>query len=828
VPSCPRLFFLGVLVAAVIAPALSQAPDASRPFRIGEEGYYTADGINVMLFDDFYPEGHQGGLTIVQRGTRVAANGDLRLEPAPGQWSPVPVIGPRRIDRERGTIAVDLWYPDSTKDRRGFNPILYPDVRLAYTVTTATEGGSIRVTVDLAEPLPRAWEGRIGFNLELFPGAFFGEHYLMDGTPGVFPRQVHGPMIGDSATGLLSAPLAMGKEFVVCPQQAGRHLRVSSRREPLELIDGRGVHNNGWFILRSAIAAGATRRAIEWILTPRNDQGWWTQPVIQVSQVGYHPLQPKIAVVELDRADTATAPVLLLRVAADSTVIVRADSTPVRWGRFLRSQYLRFDFTDVRAEGLYRVRCGSAESGTFEIRKDLFARHVWQPTLEYFLPIQMCHMLVRDRYKVWHGLCHADDARMAPPDHNHFDGYLQGASTLTRFRAGEHVPGLNAGGWHDAGDYDLRLESQAETVYKLALAYEWMRDDYDVTTVDQGSHTVQLHLPDGTPDILQQVEHGALTIVGAEESLGRPYRGIIEPTLTQYVHLGDAATATDNLPFVAGGLDPILGRALPQDDRWVFTEVHPERELLAARSLAAASRVLRRLRPSLAARCLRSAEAIAARNADARVLDRCLTAAELLLTRPREADRRFVLDHREVMTGNIERCSEVMGRLVRVLQDQSFTDSARAAAARWALEVARTRMENPYNVPYRPHIWGAGWGIQALGVHQLLLHEAFPTAVPIDGAWHALAFVLGCHPGDNVASFVSGVGARSVTAAYGPNRDEWSFLPGGVVSGTALVRPDLPELKVWPYFWQQTEYVLGGGTVDFLILGMAADRLLNR
>ena len=95
-------------------------------------------------------------------------------------------------------------------------------------------------------------------------------------------------------------------------------------------------------------------------------------------------------------------------------------------------------------------------------------------------------------------------------------------------------------------------------------------------------------------------------------------------------------------------------------------------------------------------------------------------------------------------------------------------------------------------------------------------------------ALNALNFVLGCHPGANNASFVSGVGERSLTVAYGTNRDEWSYIPGGVASGTALIRPDLPELRIWPFFWQQTEYVMGGGTVDFMLLAMAADRLLNK
>jgi hypothetical protein len=45
-----------------------------------------------------------------------------------------------------------------------------------------------------------------------------------------------------------------------------------------------------------------------------------------------------------------------------------------------------------------------------------------------------------------------------------------------------------------------------------------------------------------------------------------------------------------------------------------------------------------------------------------------------------------------------------------------------------------------------------------------------------------------------------------------------------VISGTALIRPDLPELKVWPFFWQQTEYVLGGGEANYMFLALAADR----
>ncbi|MGE4587579.1 MAG: hypothetical protein AB7D05_09580 [Mangrovibacterium sp.] len=43
----------------------------------------------------------------------------------------------------------------------------------------------------------------------------------------------------------------------------------------------------------------------------------------------------------------------------------------------------------------------------------------------------------------------------------------------------------------------------------------------------------------GKPDLLQQVEHGTLSLVGVYRSLGRLYRGVICSDLRQYVMLGD-------------------------------------------------------------------------------------------------------------------------------------------------------------------------------------------------------------------------------------------------------------------------------------------------
>lgn len=57
---------------------------------INDLGYFEKPGLNVTVFSDIYPDGHQTGVSVIQHGVRVAANGDLRLEASPGQWSPVP------------------------------------------------------------------------------------------------------------------------------------------------------------------------------------------------------------------------------------------------------------------------------------------------------------------------------------------------------------------------------------------------------------------------------------------------------------------------------------------------------------------------------------------------------------------------------------------------------------------------------------------------------------------------------------------------------------------------------------------------------------------
>ena len=816
-------------------------------------GYFRNGGVNVMAFDDIYPEGHQSGVSVIMHGRRVATCGDVRFEPTPGQWQPVPKQVRRALDADGNAIVTELRFPDEDKSLRGANPMIYPDVELDYRVTVRGEGAAVLVTVDLDRPVPEAFRGKLCFNLELFPGVLFGKPWILDDRCGVFPRQPNGPvkaqqgnfprsghqrldvnrrpfadrkrLAGDGKTynpiladDWIAEPYAQGRTLTICPDDDAMRLVVEclSRDTELKLYDGRMNHNNGWFVVSSELPPNRTLQALCWRITPCAIPGWRSPTVIQVSQVGYHPDQVKRAVLELDPESALPQAAALYAVTADGERFVRRLAV-ASWGRFLRYRYAHADFSDVKAEGLYRLRCGEAQSALFKISRDVYDRGVWQSVLEYFLPVQMCHMRVQEKYRVWHGLCHNDDARMAPLNLNHFDSYAQGDSTLTRFKPGDAVPGLNVGGWHDAGDYDLRVESQSGEVYILALARECFGVDYDATTIDQANRLVEIHQPDGKNDILQQVEHGMLSLVGGWNALGRLYRGIICNSLRQYVLLGDASTMTDGVPG--------------EDDRWVFTEDNPARELTAAAHLAAGARVLTEFNGALAWQGLKAAEAVYERAASPEGDDRvrCArihAAAELFLTTGAEAYRSRLIGEADFIAAHMGQVGWIAARLIDRIGDAGFVRRVRDALPALKAELDAQCAETPYGIPYKPFIWGAGWGIQAMAFRYYFLHRVFPEVFDRSPLENALNFVLGCHPGSNAASFASGVGTRSATVAYGANRADWSYIPGGVISGTALIRPDFPELLEYPFLWQQTEYVLGGGSSNFMFMVLAVRSLL--
>ena len=580
---------------------------------------------------------------------------------------------------------------------------------------------------------------------------------------------------------------------------------------------------------------------VEWTIQPNSVPGWLRPPVIAHSQLGYTPDARKVATIELDRNDRRNLPARLLRVGEDGRMTPVSVSPAKRWGDYLRYSYLQLDFSSVRQPGLYVLEYGDTRTAPFRIAADAYAG-AWHPTMDVYFPVAMDHMFVNEGYRVWHGEAHRDDARQAPVSHEHIDLYAQGPTTDTRFRPGEHIPGLAVGGWFDAGDFDIRTQSQYQVIRSLVDSWERWRPTRDTTAVDWNRRRTEMHVPDGTPDLLQQIRHGTLQLVAQFDAVGHAIHGIVEPDVAQYTHLGDASTKTDGLIY-----DPSLklgeernGRSGTPDDRWAFTTKASALNYGSIAGLAAASRALAEVDPELSKKAL----AIATRtwaeeqshapdlyqygNTTGGPLEaeRFSAAVELLRA---TKDQRYVAAVQSAWPAIEKSFAFNLRDAVAALpfMPATYRDGMIPAVRAYAEATRTGAAANPFGVPITTGGWAGSGAVLGSALNAYALHKAFPDIMPADPVFRGIEFLLGHHPGSDI-SFVSGVGTVSKEVAYGNNRADFSFIAGGVVPGVLIIKPDFPENhEDWPFFWGENEYVIPEGAM-WIELAHAAHELATQ
>jgi endoglucanase len=812
---------------AILAPLCGHAVLAGE-LHLNDLDYFETQGLDILAYQNtFHPvfrDQKLGGIEIILHGERIATDGEVRLTAAPEQWDPVPTL----TARKRGAA------PDQLIAWSG-----YPELSFSYRLEVTAEGEGVRVAVHLDHPLPPSLAGKAGFNLDFLPTAYFGKSYLFDGTFGLFPRHPDGPMERNAGGAAQPLPLASGRNVILAPEDPLVRVSISSESGSLMLFDARSRAQNGWFVVRGLIPSGRTQNALVWHIHPHVVPGWVRQPVVSYNQVGYTPERSKVAMLELDPhyAAPGTARVLRLNPAGDFAEAFHGAIKP--WGQWLRYRYASFDFSQVKESGVYAIEYAGQRTAPFRIAADVYRNGVWQPTLDTYLAVQMDHVAVRENYRVWHGVSHMDDARQAPVNYTHFDGYSMGATSDSPFAAGEHIPGLNRGGWYDAGDYDIRTQTQAHVITDLALAWEVFHADWDQTTIDEEQRLVQIHRPDGVPDVLQQVKHGVLALLAQYEAFGHAIPGIIEPTLQEYTHLGDAASQTDGRIYTAR-LKPTQSDGVfsgVPDDRWAFTSHTSPLNYAAAASLAAASRALRGYDEPLAKRCLDTAiRAWDYEHAHAPVIFRSFNttggeladeetraAVELLIATRGEQRYRDRLDALlPAIRNNFQALGWEAARAIPWM-DAAFKTSLAQALASFLQQQNAELARNPFGVPIRRGTWGGSGAAVEFAVHRYFLHQAFPASVGIEGTLAGFDYVLGRHPVSAI-SYVSSVGTSSKLIAYGNNRADYSFIPGGMIPGVVIIQPDYPELKdAWPFLWSENEYVIDAATAFILAANAAAE-----
>jgi endoglucanase len=822
-------------VAAITCPRAGASP-AELTMRVTDNGYLDAPGVSVMLYSDTYSpvffDQKDSALQIILHGARIATDGSVRLLPTPEQWDPVPQLIARRADKphERLTARVS-----------------YPAFHLKYQVVVAAEPGGVRVSVNLDHPLPARLLGRAGFNLEFLPSIYMDKSYEADGKVfGVLPRTPEDRMIrvppraGDPKAPWYvqqwhrakdytqPLPFASGKTITLAVEDPLDRISVSSDTGPLLLYDGRDEAQNGWYVLRTLIPAGMTKGAVIWHIRPSYIPDWIRPPMIAHSQAGYASDFAKVAVIELDPRFKAPRAATVLRLSSDGTyrtVFQGPVSSPERW---LRYDYARFDFSAVRKPGLYVIEYAGRRTDVFPIARDVYDK-TWQTTLDGFLAVQMDHVSVRDAYRVWHGIAHMTDALQAPPNITHFDGYWMGPDTESPYKPGEHIPGLNVGGWFDAGDFDNDAFGQYGTIQNLALAYETFHMDWDELAVNEKARAVEMHRPDGIPDVVEQVEHGVLQTLAQIRSVGHPFTGIQSPYLRWYTFIGDGASQTG---IYSNNPDP----------RWAWTMTSPGMEYAAAASLASASRTLKGWNDALSKQCLDAAIKLW-NEAQAHPVEEHLprylegeggyrefglgapewTAAVELTIATRGADpyKRSV----ERMFPSTAKAIAFGGwSAVRVLPylDPAYRTRLRAAVQAFVPELNRYLATTPFGVPPSLGAWGGSAEVAEFGAEMYFLHEAFPDLVGPDYTLRAANYLLGTHPASSI-SYISAIGAESKQVAYGNNRADNTFIPGGMIPGYVVIKPDFPEcITDFGFLWFEDEYTVDAAATWILEANAAA------
>lgn len=831
-----------LLSLAVMAASFSQAQD----LRLNDSDYFERQGVNVLVFSNSFNGGFNdeknSGIEIIQHGVRNVQGGAVRLNNTPEQWDLVPKMTYRKVNRDQGSIEVGLRYEDYDFDSR--------------LVVTA-KGKAVEIAVWLDKPVPEKLVGHAGFNLEFLPSKYWLKTFMMDGRLNRFPRYASSQTItrpnsekpkqfkgfktyDDRGTDRYVDPLPLetGHSITMAMDDPEHLISVRCEDAELKLYDGRMLAQNGWFVLRSLLPAGKTGKVVTWTVEPHAIEGWLRKPNIGFSQVGYIPEQPKVSVIELDKQDTPKATAALMRVGEDGTVSKAYEGKIDSWGTYYKYNYVKFDFSEVKTPGIYYIQYDTVKTNNFLIDEHVYDK-ITDATTDVWVPIHMNHMFVNEGYRVWHGEPFKEGYLQAPPS-DHFDMHYQGPTTDTKYKPLELIPGLNVGGFFDAGDFDIETGANINVVENLVRAWRLFKPQRDETFVSEEQRYVDLHRPDGTPDILQYIQHGVLNLVAQAEQIGHMASTLSNSVLDNYHHLGDAASITDGLHY-----DPSLkpyevsadGKSSgTPDDMWAFTTRNPWLDMRAATMFAAAANALKGYNDSLAARALTQSKRLMA---EAEELQRQQAVKE---SRPRARRRMGGVastnlqlyiatqeqDYLKVFKKEIweDLNRNVASNLQTALDavpymDEAYKKKLRPYVEKYDEYIKDFDKDNPYGVPIGTGNWAGIGPLLNFGITVCFAHLYYPDIVEKAEVYRAANWLFGCHPYHNY-SLVAAVGAaRPKRVFYGNNRADFSFIPGNVAPGLLFRKPDhFENYDDWPFLWGQNEGTIAGNT-QYIIFSTA-------
>ncbi len=660
---------------------------------------------------------------------------------------------------------------------------------ITFEQTASVADGRIRVEIRRTGAWPEGVWG--SFQIRLPVSRYGGAQYRADGQTRVFPETFSPDNEFPGGTRRLECHLGEPELDLVIECANGISIGDHRRFNAPFYVLGIGVptgerDTTEFFITLPDLPDAPPRRAVRW------------------SRIGYPLAGEKFAVLEWSKYDPRPE---------DRVRLENRAGDAVKEGRFgetqsvehIQGSYATFDFSDVRQPGEYRVVWSGGATDWFPIRRNVFEDRLWEPTLDCFIPFEMCHADVNLGSAVTgHPKCHMDDGARVPAHFRGPDGFVSYDCEGTPYAAGEHVP-CAKGGWHDAGDYDVNVHANGFTTWVLALAYEEFGLERDVATLDAEAQTFTAGQPDGVPDVLQQIEWGALWLLSMQQADGRVYNGVCA---------NEAQRAGKPLGQIHDGVPGTGG------ERQVYVDYHGDSQLCHVISLAAASRALKDARPELAQRCLNAARksfeyfrrhepvyraggyASGAPNGGEDRAMAIAAATELYLTR---GDPQYVAVIEELADclpdlkfdwplprdtgpGNFWFSAPFLARLCLRLPEGDLKQAVLAACRRAATIKAERVGVRPWPfLWYHFGPWGNNGACAARAFDTYWLTRVAPDILPPDSALRNMLWIFGLHPTCDTV-FVCGLGYPDPQHLYSSHLHELfgyapASVPGAIVPG---------------------------------------------
>ncbi|MCK7532420.1 MAG: hypothetical protein MZV63_16005 [Marinilabiliales bacterium] len=487
------------------------------------------------------------GIELIHHGVRTATGGAVRLKPDARAVGPDPEARRSgRSTRQTGTIEVTLRYEDFDFDSRAGR-----DAR--------RQGGSAsRVVLD--KPVPERLAGPRGPEPRVPAVALTSSStYLADGRPGIFPRYPSGPTQAQAGGTQIrqfeghstfddrgrervrrgpsrSRP---GKTLVLAPEDPERRVTIRARRATCSCSTAATSRRTAGSSCARCSTRRPTGKVVEWsvrrsTIAELDARARWSAS----RRPGYHPVAEEGGGHRARRERHAAAPrrrCSRSRPTASRSSGCRRRSSP--GASTCATATRRPTSRAVDKPGLYFIQYGEQKTPASSRSRRRRVRTTWQPTLGRLVPrADGPHVRQRGLPGLARRRAPGRRAPGAGRTIQHFDGYRMGPTTETplRSRASASPASTSAAGSTPATSTSARSPRPRRCMQpgRHLGARSGRRARRDARRPGRRGY-VDLHRPDGKPDLLQQIEHGALRLVAQHRAFGR---GDPRPSSTPQLH----------------------------------------------------------------------------------------------------------------------------------------------------------------------------------------------------------------------------------------------------------------------------------------------------